>query len=214
MKKCPRGVICVENITLIILFVITLIIGYLFYNNIHNNNNNHKHSANNIVVDVNTGMSNEMGPDVLLNPYTPPLRNDRYLNSIPQYGYGIGIPPPQYGIRPGFVPVNVSTNIGAVDTSYRQVGILTPLQTVDDTLTNKILPLMGRPLFTNRDKWQFYTTTKNNIKLPVSRNGKSGTSEYGCDNIYDGDIIHVKGYNIAFKATVYDNDTIRYIPSI
>jgi hypothetical protein len=205
MKKCPKGVICVENITLIILFIITLIIVYLFYiqyNNNNNNNNNHKHSANNIVVDVNTGMG-EMGPDVLLNPYTPPLRNDRYLNSIPQYG-----------IRPGFVPVNVSTNIGAVDTNYRQVGILTPLNSLDDTLTNKILPLMGRPLFTNRDKWQFYTTTKNNIKLPVSRNGKSGTSEYGCDNIYDGDTIHVKGYNSPFKATVYDNDTIRYIPSV
>ena len=218
MKKCPKGVICVENITLIILFIITLIIVYLFYmqynnNNNNNNDNNHKHSANNIVVDVNTGM--EMGPDVLLNPYTPPLRNDRYLNSIPQYGTGYGIPPPpQYGIRPGFVPVNVSTNIGAVDTNYRQVGILTPLNSLDDTLTNKILPLMGRPLFTNRDKWQFYTTTKNNIKLPVSRNGKSGTSEYGCDNIYDGDTIHVKGYNSAFKATVYDNDTIRYIPSV
>jgi hypothetical protein len=214
MKKCPKGVICVENITLIILFIITLIIVYLFYMQ-YNNNNNHKHSANNIVVDVNTGIGGEMGPDVLLNPYTPPLRNDRYLNSIPQYGihpqYGI---PPQYGIRPGFVPLNVSTNIGAVDTSYRQVGILTPLNSLDDTLTNKILPLMGRPLFTNRDKWQFYTTTKNNIKLPVSRNGKSGTSEYGCDNIYDGDTIHVKGYNSAFKATVYDNDTIRYIPSV
>jgi hypothetical protein len=208
MKKCPKGVICVENITLIILFIITLIIVYLFYIQ-YNNNNTNKHSANNIIVDVNTGMGGEMGPDVLLNPYTPPLRNDRYINSIPQYGI-----PPQYGIRPGFVPLNVSTNIGAVDTSYRQVGILTPLNSLDDTLTNKILPLMGRPLFTNRDKWQFYTTTKNNIKLPVSRNGKSGTSEYGCDNIYDGDTIHVKGYNSAFKATVYDNDTIRYIPSV
>jgi hypothetical protein len=221
MKKCPKGVICVENITLIILFIITLIIVYLFYIQYNNNNNTNKHSANNIIVDVNTtGMGSEMGPDVLLNPYTPPLRNDRYPNSIPSYGipsYGMGVslpPPPQYGIRPGFVPVNVSTNIGAVDTSYRQVGILTPLNSLDDTLTNKILPLMGRPLFTNRDKWQFYTTTKNNIKLPVSRNGQSGTSEYGCDNIYDGDTIHVKGYNSAFKATVYDNDTIRYIPSV
>jgi hypothetical protein len=216
MKKCPKGVICVENITLIILFIITLIIVYLFY--VQYNNNTNKHSANNIIVDVNTGMGGEMGPDVLLNPYTPPLRNDRYLNSIPQYNIPqYNIPQyniPQYGIRPGFVPLNVSTNIGAVDTNYRQVGILTPLNSLDDTLTNKILPLMGRPLFTNRDKWQFYTTTKNNIKLPVSRNGKSGTSEYGCDNIYDGDTIHVKGYNSAFKATVYDNDTIRYIPSV
>lgn len=211
MKKCPPGVICIENISLFILVVITLIILYLVYLNFYNNS-----PKRDIILDVKQQVSgsNEydplLRPDVLLNPYTPPLRNDQYYDL------------PRFGIRPGFqtpvdfrIPVNVSTNIGAVDTTYRQIGILTPVTSrTDDTSTNKILPLMGRPLFTNRDKWQFYTTTKNNIKLPVSRNGKSGTNEYGCDNIYDGDIIYVKGYNDAFKATVYDNDTIRYIPSI
>jgi len=74
---------------------------------------------------------------------------------------------------------------------------------------------MGRPLFTNRDKWQYYTLSEpNNIKLPVVKNGKSCTNEYGCDNLYNGDTIYVEGYNDAFKVTVYDNDTIRYIPAI
>jgi hypothetical protein len=204
MKKCPPGVICVENITLVILFSILAIVLYLIYSKYSNSNansnpKNQSLEKQNITVDVRQESSvPSLGYDVLLNPYTPPLRDDRYL--------------PQYGLRN--FPINVQTNVGAVDTSYRQVGILTPTKNTNDTPTNKILALMGRPLFTNRDKWQFYTMTKNNIKLPVSRNGKSGTSEYGCDNIYNGDTIYVEGYNDAFRATIYDNDTMRYIPSI
>jgi len=193
MKKCPPGVICIENITLFILFSIVAIIVYLIHSKYT------KSDKQNITVDVRQESSTPgLGYDVLLNPYSPPLRDDRYLAN--------------QGLRK--IPINVQTNIGAVDTSYRQVGILTPIKNTQDTPTNKILPLMGRPLFTNRDKWQFYTMTKNNIKLPVSRNGKSGTSEYGCDNIYNGDTVYVEGYNDAFRATVYDNDTMRYIPSI
>ena len=139
----------------------------------------------------NYGYTNIPG-DVLLNPYAPPLKDDRYLMTTG-----------------GSVPINVSTSIGAVDTEYRQVGILTPVKG-----PNKILSLMGRPLFTNRDKWQFYTMAENNIKLPVSKNGRSGTSEQGVDNIYSGDAIHVEGYNEPYKVTMYDNNVIKYLPFI
>ena len=50
------------------------------------------------------------------------------------------------------------------------------------------------------------------IKLPVTNAGRSCTSEYGCDNLYNGDTVYVEGYNDAFKVTMYDNNTIRYIP--
>jgi len=130
--------------------------------------------------------------DVLMNPYAPPLKDDRYF-------VGSG----------GSVPINISTNMGAVDTEYRQVGILTPVKG-----PNKILSLMGRPLFTNRDKWQFYTMAENNIKLPVSKNGRSGTSEQGCDNVYSGDLLHVEGYNEPYKVTMYDNNVMKYLPFI
>ena len=75
---------------------------------------------------------------------------------------------------------------------------------------------MGRPLYTNRDKWQFYTLSdkNNSIKLPLSNKGKSCTSEYGCDNIYNGDTVYVEGYNDAFKITVYDNELPRYVPFV
>jgi hypothetical protein len=139
--------------------------------------------------------------DVLLDPYIPPLRDERYL--VPSLNY----------IPPGAVPINISTNPGAVDTNYRQVGILTPL---NSSSKDSILPLMGRPLFTNRDKWQYYTISNqhNNVKLPISKSGRSCTNEYGCDKIYNGDTVYIEGVNDAYKVTIYDNDVIKYLPFV
>jgi hypothetical protein len=134
-----------------------------------------------------------------MNPYVPPLRDERYL--VPE----IVVPPP------GRVPINISTNPGAVDTAYRQMGILTPL---NGASADKILPLMGRPLFTNRDKWQYYTMSdqNNSVKLPIKFKGRNASNEYGVDKIYNGDIVFVEGYQKAFKVTEYENDTIKYLP--
>jgi hypothetical protein len=139
--------------------------------------------------------------DVLMNPYVPPLRDERYL--VPE----IAIAPP------GRVPINISTNPGAVDTAYRQMGILTPL---NGSSADKILPLMGRPLFTNRDKWQYYTMSdqNNSVKLPIKFKGRNASNEYGVDKIYNGDVVYVEGYQKAFKVTEYENDTIKYLPFI
>ena len=136
-----------------------------------------------------------------MNPYVPPLRDERYL--VPE----IAIAPP------GRVPINISTNPGAVDTAYRQMGILTPL---NGSSADKILPLMGRPLFTNRDKWQYYTMSdqNNSVKLPIRFKGRNASNEYGVDKIYNGDVVYVEGYQKAFKVTEYENDTIKYLPFI
>ncbi len=138
-----------------------------------------------------------MGDDVFFDLYKAPLRDDRCFTAS--------------GDMRGAVPINVSTQ-SCADAKYRQLGILTRYGGKDET----ILPLMGRPLFSKRDKWNFYTLNdKNNmIKLPVKVKGKSGTSEYGCDNVYNGDIVFVEGYNDAFKVTTYDNDVVRYLPSL
>jgi len=95
------------------------------------------------------------------------------------------------------------------DTNYRQVGILTRVKGKET-----ILPLMGRPLMSNRDKWNFYTINDSNnmVQLPISFKGRSCTAEYGCDNLYSGDIVHVEGHNEPFRVTAYDNDGMRYIP--
>jgi hypothetical protein len=130
--------------------------------------------------------------DVLLNPYDAPLRDERVFNNTN---------------NPINIPINIPTQ--SVNTNYRQLGILTRVNR-DDT----ILPLMGRPLIVNRDKWNYYTMNdKNNmIKLPISFKNKSCTSNIGCDSVYNGDTVYVEGYSDLFRVTLYDNATMEYIP--
>jgi len=214
MKKCPPGVICIENVSMFFIVICFLIVGYFIYSSVRSNNIivNNKPSEKIVLKETQRengwfGSSfpswpyNNLPNDVLLNPYTPPLRDERYF--IPSTTY----------IPPGSVPINISTNVGAVDTTYRQLGILTPL---NGKSKDNILPLMGRPLFTNRDKWNYYTTSNqhNNVKLPVSRNGRSCTNEYGCDRLYNGDTVYIEGANETYKVTIYDNDTIKYLPFV
>jgi len=212
MKKCPPGVICIENYSMFFLIICLFIIGYLIYNSIRSQNItvNNKSSEKIVIKDTqreNSGWFTPSWPytnlpsDPLLNPYAPPLRDERYF--IP----GFNGPPI------GAVPINISTNIGAVDTSYRQLGILAPS---NGSSKDSVIPLMGRPLFTNRDKWQYYSTSNqhNNVKLPVSRSGRSCTNEYGCDKLYNGDTVYIEGSNEVYRVTMYDNDTIKYLPFV
>jgi hypothetical protein len=204
MKRCPPGVICIENFSMFFLIICVLVIVYLVYKN-------QSASSSEIVIN-NTQRENSMMPslmpswpyfnsDPLLNPYSPPLRDERYF--IPGFN----------GVPIGSVPINMSTNIGAVDTNYRQLGILNP---TNGKSKDNIIPLMGRPLFTNRDKWQYYSTSNqhNNVKLPLSRAGRSCTNENGCDKLYNGDTVYIEGINEAYRVTVYDNDTIKYLPFV
>jgi hypothetical protein len=222
-RKCPPGVICFENITLVMFFIIASIIIYLAYyrstsnndggtnSNIGNTRNNND-STNGVIISSmgggnggyldlmpRIGSGYTRGPaDVLLNPYTPPLRDDRYINM----GFGGG-----GGGGGGGIPINVPTR--SVNSAYRQVGILTRVNGAET-----ILSLMGRPLFPSQDKWQFYTMSDKNqsVKLPVTYKKRSCTSDQGCDNIYNGDTVYVEGYNDAFKATIYDNAIQYSIP--
>jgi hypothetical protein len=202
MRKCPPGVICIENITIIIIFIVIGIVIYLVYLNINNHNRDNKEIIINNTSHIDRDRfrlipnypynNNNIPENVLQNPYAPPLSDDRYF------------------IRQR-IPINVATNVGAVDTEYRQLGILTPL---NGTNKDNILPLMGRPLFVNRQKYQYYTISNqhNNVKLPVSVKGRSGTNEYGVDQVFNGDTVYIEGYNSAFKVTIYDTDTIKYLP--
>jgi hypothetical protein len=154
-------------------------------------------------------------PDVLRNPYAAPMKDDRYL------------------VGPPMFPINVSTNPGAVDTSYRQVGTLSPdwgrggecrkckLGKCDgncrggNTPDGDLLILMGRPLFTNRDMWQYYAISnqRNGVKLPVRVGGKNATNEYGVRELNGGEVITVDGYNKRYQVGLYESDTIKYLPS-
>lgn len=214
-KRCPPGVICVQNIVFFSLFLIIGLIAIYFILKASLTNQTTTTMKEKVleILPTNFSSSSSTGPglfprpsysfsnvqnDILLNPYEAPLRDDRFFPNLLAGDVRGNIP---------IAPINVSTR--AVDSEYRQVGILTRMNGEE-----MILPLMGRPLFTNRDKWNFYTMTNNNIKLPVVNKKKSCTDEYGCDNLYNGDTVYVQGYNDAFKVTVYDNSTYKYLPFV
>lgn len=210
MKKCPPGVFCIENYSLFFGVVCILALGYTLVVLQRQNANRPPQTSTETSTSTSTSSFfwmpswpyTNLPSDPLLNPYAPPLRDERYMT------LGMGIPW-MAPTRPVGVPINVSTNIGAVDTTYRQVGILTASNS-----KGRVIPLMGRPLFTNRNKWQYYTNSDqlNSMRLPLSRNGKSCTNEYGCDQLNNGDTVYIEGLNEAYAVTLYDNDTIRYLP--
>ena len=228
-RKCPPGVICFENTNIVVFLVITGIILYLAYMQFSKNSSGSGPGSGSVNIDPSRsgvytyppayggdggggggnfldliprhgggGGGYTRGPaDVLLNPYTPPLRDDRYMGGMGGGGGGGGF------------PINVPTR--SVNSSYRQVGILTRVNGPET-----ILSLMGRPLFPSQDKWQFYTMSDKNqsVKLPVTHKKRSCTSDMGCDNIYNGDTIYVEGYNDAFRATIYDSAIQYSIPYV
>jgi len=209
-KRCPQGTICIENITFIYIFMLLIvIIGLLFFINnlitkkvvneikLEKSNKTNSYLGTNMLTGLFSKPFNSYSNipnDILLNPYKAPLKDNRYYPNI------------DYSDK---VPININTS--SINSAYRQVGILKR-----QSGTEMILPLIGRPLFSSRDKWNYYTISESNnmVKLPVSYKQKSCTSEYGCDNVYTGDIVYVEGYNDTFKVTIYDNDTYKYIPSI
>jgi hypothetical protein len=205
-KKCIPGVFCIENMTLFIMFIILIILGYLYYLYLVK-----QPSRNNVVY------SNEPNPNVYVLSTPPTLApistravdtiNNPYVPPVNTIDMGSIMPTIVAPVRAG-VPVNVPTR--GYDSNYTQVGILTRT-----TGGDMILPVMGRQTSYGRGKYQYYTMSNSgnfSAKLPLSVNGKSCTSEYGCDEINTGDIVYVEGYNDTFRATIYENSALAYIP--
>ena len=190
IQKCLPNMFCIKNTTIALVIILGALIAYIVYSKYNGGSSMSMSTATMMPTTQGTPFYVMPIPDVLENPYAPPLRDDRYHDAV--------IP----------VPINVRTQGPPVNVNYRQVGLLTRVNGKET-----MLPLMGRPLQKNRDKWQFYTMSdkNNSVKLPISFRKKSCTSEYGCDNIYNGDTVYVEGYKDAFRATIYDNAVMEYL---
>lgn len=200
--KCLPNMFCIRNTTIFFIMILSAIGIYFVYSNYF------KIAVTPTPTPMPTSasmmspslfmMSSRANSDILEDPYAPPLRNDSYFGGI---GANMMMP------MAAGMPINIRTQGPPINTNYRQVGLLTRINGKET-----ILPLMGRPLQKNRDKWQFYTMSdkNNSVKLPISFKKKSCTGEYGCDNIYNGDTVYVEGYKDAFQATIYDNAVMEY----
>jgi hypothetical protein len=161
--------------------------------------------------------------DPFNDPYAPPVKNDGvYMRSDSTDIRGLPMIPATCNsgmCGGGGAPINMRTR--GYNQEYSQVGILTRERKdrTEDTSfrDNMILPLFGRRAVNGRDKYQYYSMSNTgsvNTKLPVKIRGKSCVGEYGCDELMNGDTAYVEGYNDSFHATVYENNTFSYIPSL
>ena len=192
-KTCPPGVICIENVT-IVMIILTISVCMYMTRHWYKQYYHTKPKSVHIYAPTNSPMS-----DVYDDPHHPP---ERPTSLSLTHGAVTHVP-----IKG--VPINIPTQ-GHVNVQYQQLGVLTR-QSGD----NAMLPLFGKQLVSGRDKWQYYTMSDNHnsVKLPVTIKGKSCTGEYGCDGIYSGDSVYVEGYNDIFKVLIYDsNPKFSYLP--
>jgi len=191
-RVCIPGIFCIEHMTIFLLFILVLIVTYLYHGQTVKSSSRtssgwdaayEKSSTPQVVL-----MTTPSPPtDVITvsssdrSIYTPPLKMD--------LGMSMMVP---RETRPTTSP-------------FSQVGILTR------TTGDQILPLMGRRL--GRDKFNYYSMSTNgaiNTKLPLRVKGRSGTNEYGCDELFCGDDVYVTGYNDQFRVTMYENGMYVY----
>ena len=214
MKTCPPGTICFESFSLYLILIIIAMLCWFFYQQsqinslkkqeyeiVYSGKDDSTHTTNSMFNGFpfnSSSLSFGSCNDTLFNAYSGPFKTDS-INVRPPCNQPIG-----HDIRGG-IPINVKTQGG--DSDFRQIGIL--VSTKNDSM---ILPLLARPLITNRDTWQYYTLSERNIKLPVFVNGRNCTGEYGCSEIMDKDIVQVSGYKDNFTVSVYQNNTMTYIP--
>jgi len=196
-KKCIPGLFCMENMTMFLLFVLIITVIYMYYMNIVKPNTQSSRTSFGQPVIFMAPPVQDVAPDTLapVSSRTQPLVN---LHSPPLKQEG------------GVAAINIPTR--GPEMEYTQTGILTRENSGDDL----ILPLMGRRSSNGRDKYQYYTMTNNagniHTKLPISVKGRSCTSDLGCDEIFNGDVVYVEGYKDTFRATIYENMLYKYIP--
>jgi len=148
------------------------------------------------------------------DPRFSPLSPEQSYETQPDVR-GFPSPPVQAGLGP-IMPINVQTR-GYPDT-YQQIGLLTTAggSATSATPNRTILPLFGRKLITNRDRWNYYTRTDgmNPVQVPVQYKRRNCDEDIGCDEIMEGDSVGVPIMGQSFIANVYRYSTPRYLPTV
>lgn len=220
MEVCPVGFFCFDKNTILLIIVsfIIIVVYYIQKNNrlfdyikmdlnyskknLENQLDLYKTELNSIKQDVSNKQIINSGEDYaankdlqrLINPLLPPERSFQYrLNSLG-------------------MPINIKTR--GPSSGYQQVGVL--IEEGIDSSNKKILPLYGEQTYSGSNQWKYYTNTDGfqAVKLPVSNKNKNCQDTYGCDEIYDGDLVNIDPYNNQYRASIYKLDSPKYIPYI
>jgi hypothetical protein len=210
-KKCPPGVLCIENYTLVFILLLLGIVLYCmyFYNSptpnhtnvldqnyishYHNNLPPHQHHKDVLnlhkMFNVSSLAVNESGYNMLR-----PLADPRI---------SVSSNPKDTLLNPYAPPLHVNQ-----PHRYKQIGYLK-----NESMGHQMFPIFAKPQHLRRDKWYYYTIF-DNIKLPIYSKGRKCSSEHGCDSLYSGDMVTLENMPGNFVVTTYDNETLTYDPAI
>ena len=233
-KKCVPGLFCIENMTLFLVFVLLIIVAYVYYSMVVKPTIHHREGQSPYLQENRSWLTGIGNPTII------PVVSTNPANGLADYtgsGWlgpfaqpeGHAVPtlviqavPPQnavtkpltgFGPNAGLINAIPSISTQGAPGNYSQIGVLT--RSGSGSGSNDILPLMGRRALTNRSNYQYYTFSNNgNIssRLPVRVHGKTCSSDGGCDEITNGDYVHVDGYNVTFQATIYEQEFFSYNP--
>ena len=199
---CPKGKICFKNATFYLGIFFACLSGLYLFNYAKRNlnlglgqNQNYKQSHNYSIPNFN--IIQPPSYDKPSNIFYDSRRNRDTLRD--PYA-----PPLQSRLN-----YNPNSN-----TNFSQIGLLTAVD--NGTNSSGPIPLMGKPINSNRNKWQYYSMSDqfNRMKLPVKINGKKGMTEYGINEVVNGDNVFIDGLNSTYKVSLYENDNIPYDPFV
>lgn len=234
--SCPPGVWCMDTTTVFcIICIIVIVLGFLAFlwqqsnaaasmkHPVYRQPKEEKETEIKVSVQeprLGNAVAVPMGPWGITtrgggngggDPRFNPLAPEQSYYSPPDPGF---VSPP---IRAGvgaMIPINVQTQ-GYPDT-YQQIGVLTaPGGTNMSASPNRtVIPLFGRKLTTNRDRWNYYTRTDgmNPVQVPLEFKRRNCDDDTGCDEIITGDSVGVPILGQAYTANVFRYSTPRYLP--
>lgn len=214
-RKCPPNTFCIENMTMVFILILVGIIMYCMFvlkpptlskieipflmkkdggdlfQHHHNNLGPHVHDAS-------THHS-------MFNVSSDAVRTTNYdmLRPLADPSISYNRDPKDTLLNPYAPPLQVNQ-----PHAYRQIGYLK-----NDTLGHQMFPIFAKPQHIRRDKWYYYTIY-NNIKLPIYSKGRKCSSEYGCDSLYNGDVVQLENLPGNFVVSTYDNETLVYEPAV
>jgi hypothetical protein len=188
-SSCPPGELCLQTSTVIISFLAVIIIGYLYYQNVHltsnieksrkvsfdlNKNETYKYDSNHASDSNHSNQANNNNNNnsykmehglVSQNPHVRNARQHSYQNRLVEHNYDRNINPtlPRERQFPNTygIPININTR-GITGT--QQIGILYKEATANESSNigvgdSKIIPLYGRPTYPGSNKWAYHTAT-------------------------------------------------------
>lgn len=228
--SCPPGHLCLKHANFILILLVTLIIFvlYILQNpygtqpvNVKNN------SVNNslVVVDEEAELRKEKlrqeikqikeESTVMVPSQRTHLRNKAYERIVNP------LLPPERSYEATYgIPINIPTR--GPEGGYQQIGYIYKDELDDENkqIGNNtepvMLPLYGSPTYNGSNKWMYYISSDkyHSIKMPIQYKNRQCDSEFGCDELYDNDVVDVPAYNGKFKVQIYEYDKPKYIPYV